>query len=78
MDIHMPVMDGFEATRQIRRLSCFKTMPIIALTAGVTEEERGQCLAAGMNDFVSKPINPTLLLSALEQWIKHDNTSLTK
>ena len=70
MDIHMPVMDGFEATRQIRSLPQFKALPIIALTAGVTEEERGQCLAAGMNDFASKPINSNQLLLTLAQWLK--------
>jgi CheY-like chemotaxis protein/HPt (histidine-containing phosphotransfer) domain-containing protein len=70
MDIHMPVMDGFEATRQIRVLPGFSTLPIIALTAGVTEEERGQYLAAGMNDFISKPINPVQLLSILVHWLK--------
>ncbi len=76
MDIHMPVMDGFEATRQIRGLPGFSTLPIIALTAGVTEEERGECLAAGMNDFVSKPINPSLLLSTLVHWLKHDDKNI--
>ena len=76
MDIHMPVMDGFEATRQIRRLPRFKALPIIALTAGVTEEERGQCLAAGMNDFASKPIDSIQLLLTLAQWLKHDNTKI--
>ncbi|WP_262965481.1 PAS domain-containing hybrid sensor histidine kinase/response regulator [Methylobacter psychrophilus] len=70
MDIHMPVMDGFEATRQIRALPGFSTLPIIALTAGVTEEERGQYLAAGMDDFISKPINPVQLLSILAHWLK--------
>jgi CheY-like chemotaxis protein/HPt (histidine-containing phosphotransfer) domain-containing protein len=70
MDIHMPVMDGFEATRKIRSQSCFATLPVIALTAGVTEEERGQCLAAGMSDFISKPINSSQLLSTLVQWVK--------
>ncbi|WP_305852381.1 response regulator [Methylobacter sp. S3L5C] len=70
MDIHMPVMDGFEATRQIRSFPRFLTLPIIALTAGVTEEERGQYLAAGMDDFISKPINPVQLLSILAHWLK--------
>ncbi len=70
MDIHMPVMDGFEATRQIRAFPRFLTLPIIALTAGVTEEERGQYLAAGMDDFISKPINPVQLLLILAHWLK--------
>jgi CheY-like chemotaxis protein len=66
----MPVMDGFEATRKIRKLAGFSTLPIIALTAGVTEEERGQYMVAGMDDFISKPINPVLLLSTLAHWLK--------
>ncbi len=70
MDIHMPVMDGFEATKQIRSQSRFDKLPVIALTAGVTQEERGQCMAAGMNDFINKPVNPSQLLSTLVQWLK--------
>jgi len=65
MDINMPVMDGIEATRQIRRLPHFRALPVIALTSGVTQKERKQCLTAGMNAFITKPINPTLLLSTL-------------
>ncbi len=77
MDIHMPIMDGFTATRKIRQQSCFATLPVIALTAGVTEEERGQCLDAGMNDFISKPINASLLLSTLVQWVKPASETIT-
>ena len=69
MDIYMPVMDGFEATRQIRKQAHLAALPVIALTAGVTEEERGQCAAVGMNDFISKPISPPLLLSMLAKWL---------
>ncbi len=65
MDIHMPEMDGFEATKQIRKLPGMTSFQIIALTAGVTEEERQKCLEVGMNDFVAKPINPKQLLSTL-------------
>ncbi len=70
MDVHMPVMDGLEATHEIRRSLCFANIPVIALTAGVTKEEREQCLAYGMNDFINKPINMTQLLSTLVRWIK--------
>ena len=77
MDIHMPVMDGIEAIRRIRRLPRFRALPVIALTAGVTEEERKRCLTAGMNDFITKPINPTLLLSTLAHWLKLADTSVT-
>jgi PAS domain S-box-containing protein len=76
MDMHMPVMDGFEATRQIRNQPRFATLPVIALSAGVTQEEQAECLASGINDFISKPINPVKLLSTLAQWIKPDNTGI--
>ncbi|WP_262965484.1 PAS domain S-box protein [Methylobacter psychrophilus] len=76
MDMHMPVMDGFEATRQIRNQLRFVTLPVLALSAGVTQEEQEECLASGINDFISKPINPVKLLSTLAQWIKPDNTKI--
>lgn len=73
MDLQMPVMNGFEATRQIRRLVRFSALPVIALTACVTQEDRAECLVVGMNDFVGKPINKTQLLSTLAQCLKpHD------
>ena len=72
MDLHMPVMDGFEATRQIRSSAQFATLPVIALTACVTQEDREECLAAGMNDFIGKPINTLQLLSTLAEWLKPD------
>ncbi len=68
MDVQMPVMDGFEATRAIRKLSGFADLPIIAMTANAMEGDREQCLAAGMNDFVSKPIDAALLLARLQAW----------
>lgn len=70
MDVHMPVLDGFEATQQIRSQARWIDLPIIALTAGVTEEERDRCHASGMNDFIAKPINPKKLLATLAYWIK--------
>jgi signal transduction histidine kinase/DNA-binding response OmpR family regulator len=70
MDCHMPVMDGFEATVQIRRdeLGSGRRTPVIALTAGVTVEEREKCRAAGMDDFVAKPIVRDLLRDCLARW----------
>jgi len=56
MDVQMPEMDGLEATRQIRKLEYCSELPIIALTAGVSNEERKLCYQSGMNDFLSKPI----------------------
>lgn len=67
MDMHMPVLDGLEACQRIRRLPGRAQLPIIALTANVFEEERQRCLAAGMNDFVTKPIDPEALYRAIVQ-----------
>jgi two-component system, chemotaxis family, CheB/CheR fusion protein len=69
MDVLMPEMDGLEATRQIRRLTGNTTLPIIAVTASAFDEERDACLAAGMSDFLPKPISFKLLRSLLAQWL---------
>src|SRR5262249_28454107 len=61
MDMQMPVMDGHEATRAIRSDPRFDSLPIIAMTAQAMAEERDQCLAEGMNDHITKPIDPDLL-----------------
>lgn len=68
----MPVMDGFEATRRIRAIeaeSRARSTPIIALTADALDEARDACASAGMNDFVSKPINKDALLATIEDWL---------
>ena len=66
MDVQMPVMDGYAATRIIRS-ELHLTLPVIAMTAGVTESERSLCLDAGMDDFVSKPINMESLFATLSR-----------
>lgn len=70
MDVHMPVMDGMEATRRIRADPRFIDLPIIALSAGVTSNEQSSCLSAGMNDFCGKPFTPEGLVQILGLWIK--------
>jgi two-component system sensor histidine kinase/response regulator len=70
MDIQMPAMGGFEATQEIRKDSRFKDLPIIAMTAHAMAGDREKSLAAGMNDHVTKPIDPDELFSALVRWIK--------
>lgn len=69
MDIHMPEMGGVEATEKIRQQIRYSTLPIIALTAGVTQEERERCKACGMNDFIAKPVNPEELIGVLCHWV---------
>ncbi len=70
MDCQMPQMDGFQATRIIReKEKGRRRTPIVALTAGVLKEERNQCYAAGMDDFLSKPIAKRDLQAALESWL---------
>ena len=66
MDIQMPVMDGLEATRKIREQPQFATLPIIAMSAGVTLDEQEKCQVAGMSDFIAKPINPLQMLEKIK------------
>jgi len=69
MDMQMPDMDGTQATRVIRSLPQAVHLPIIAMTAAAMEEDRQECLAAGMNAHVSKPIDPRQLAETLLAWV---------
>ncbi|MCE1227542.1 MAG: ATP-binding protein, partial [Geobacteraceae bacterium] len=75
MDLHMPVMDGFEATRKIRERYDSATLPVIAMTAAVMQDDRERCTAAGMVDFVAKPVNPVELLTVLKRFQKAKSPS---
>jgi signal transduction histidine kinase/CheY-like chemotaxis protein len=68
MDIQMPEMDGLEATRRLRASQQLGRLPIIAMTAHAMDSERRRCLEIGMNDFVTKPIDPDLLRDILIRW----------
>ena len=69
MDVQMPGIDGMEATRRIRTLpGASSRVPIVALTASATTEDRNACLASGMSDYISKPLHPDALQRLLERW----------
>jgi|GEM_PF-1392357 len=70
MDLQMPEMDGYEATRIIRQKTSQAQLPVIAMTAHALQEEIRRCLEIGMNDYVLKPVDPDKLRIALQRWIK--------
>ncbi|MEO5373221.1 MAG: response regulator, partial [Alphaproteobacteria bacterium] len=70
MDVHMPLMDGYEATRRIRADPANAALPIIAMTASAMDHERQQCLTAGMNDHIAKPIDVDQAMATLCKWME--------
>ena len=65
----MPKLDGYAATREIRNNAAPQQIPIIALTAHVTADFHQECLASGMNDFITKPFDAKLLISKVFEWV---------
>jgi len=86
MDCQMPVMDGFEATKAIQEMASTNknyNLPIIAMTANAIQGDREKCLAAGMDDYISKPLTPQDLVDIVYKWLEKvstetDNTSISK
>jgi len=69
MDMQMPRLDGLDATRRIRESTPARALPIIAMTANAYAEDRARCLAAGMDDFITKPIEPEILFGVCVKWL---------
>ncbi len=76
MDCQMPVMDGYDATRELRKDARNMALPVIAMTANAMVGDKEKCLAAGMNDFIAKPIDVAQLFTTLARWVQPKNPLL--
>jgi signal transduction histidine kinase len=74
MDVQMPVLDGLEATRLIRKEPRWNALPIVAMTAHAMNGDKERCLEAGMNGYISKPVHPSLLLSTVDEFLLQKTT----
>lgn len=77
MDIQMPIMDGYTATEEIRKLSQYNEVPIIAMTADAMTGVKEKCIDSGMNDMVTKPIDPDEMFGTMVEWIKPDELRMS-
>jgi CheY-like chemotaxis protein len=75
MDCHMPVMDGFAATTEIRRTNSRTRLPIVAVTASVVNEDHERCRDCGMDQIITKPVDPNEIREALARWCPRDDRS---
>jgi CheY-like chemotaxis protein len=72
MDVRLPTIDGLEATRRIRTMLNGAALPIVALTANAMPADREACLQAGMDDFLTKPVQRDQLIACLRRWLSAD------
>ena len=75
MDMQMPVMNGLDATRAIRQLPAMAHVPILAMTANAFNDDRNNCLAAGMNDHIGKPVEPDVLCATILDWLQKSGSA---
>ena len=78
MDVQMPVMDGLEATRSIRDVLQFQDLPVIAMTANAMRGDRERCIEAGMNDYLTKPIDREAMYRTIGRWLNQHGESTSR
>lgn len=76
MDMQMPIMDGCQATEEIRTFN--RNLPIVAMTANAMTGDKNKCLESGMNDYITKPINPDEMFKAIAKWVSHSRNDSSK